>query len=174
MASKNTPITDWIRPEEAKDYINKAISKGEYKKGQIKQSSRKFKNGKDKTDGYLVRVMLVADAVIEEQSSEGKVEEPKTENGLKPIEPVTDAKFDAMDKLTRARLDSMDQFSLEDEKGDVEMCIEHQSKMGLKKPVQNLMLELAYIEARLAMIEKTMDPAAVAAIRRLEKSKKSA
>lgn len=53
-------ITGWMNTNEATSYIASTIEKGTYKKGQIKKGSPRFVNGKDKTEGYEVRVIAVS------------------------------------------------------------------------------------------------------------------
>lgn len=53
-------ISEWMVPSQATDWISSLITEGSYKKGQIKKGSPRFANGKDKTDGYEVRVIAVA------------------------------------------------------------------------------------------------------------------
>ncbi len=53
-------ITGWMKSEVATDFIAQAITEGSYKKGQIKKGAPRFANGKDKTEGYEVRVVAVS------------------------------------------------------------------------------------------------------------------
>lgn len=53
-------ISQWMRADVAADWIQSLITEGSYKKGQIKKGSPRFANGKDKTDGYEVRVIAVS------------------------------------------------------------------------------------------------------------------
>jgi hypothetical protein len=53
-------ISEWMVPSQATDWIKSLITEGSYKKGEIKKSSPRFANGKDKADGYEVRVIAVA------------------------------------------------------------------------------------------------------------------
>lgn len=53
-------ITGWMKSEVATDFIAQSITEGSYKKGQIKKGSPRFANGKDKTEGYEVRVVAVS------------------------------------------------------------------------------------------------------------------
>lgn len=52
-------LTDWVDVADANELIKKMIDNGTYKKFQIKKSSNKFKNGKDKKDGYVTRVEVI-------------------------------------------------------------------------------------------------------------------
>ena len=53
-------ITTWIPVDEAKAKIAELIENGTYTKGQIKKSSNLFTNKKDKSDGYVCRVLAEA------------------------------------------------------------------------------------------------------------------
>ena len=53
-------ITTWIPVDEAKAKIAELIENGTYTKGQIKKSSNLFANKKDKSDGYVCRVLVEA------------------------------------------------------------------------------------------------------------------
>lgn len=52
-------LTDWVDVKAANELIKKMIADGKYKKDEIKKSSNKFKNGKNKADGYVTRVTVV-------------------------------------------------------------------------------------------------------------------
>lgn len=49
-------ITEWLPTNEAKEKMEALINAGTYKKEQIKKSSPRFANGKNKDDGYQVRL----------------------------------------------------------------------------------------------------------------------
>lgn len=53
-------LTAWIPVDEAKTMIKTLIEKGKYNKNQIKKSSNIFANRKDKSEGYLCRVLAEA------------------------------------------------------------------------------------------------------------------
>ena len=53
-------ITTWIPVDEAKAKIAELIENGSYQKHQIKKSSNLFANKKDKSDGYVCRVLAEA------------------------------------------------------------------------------------------------------------------
>lgn len=53
-------ITGWISTEEANDWMQRLITEGKYNKKQLKKSSPRFANGKDKSEGYQVRVIAVS------------------------------------------------------------------------------------------------------------------
>lgn len=50
-------LTTWIPVDDAKAMIKDLIEKGTYQKHQIKKSSNLFANKKDKSDGYVCRVL---------------------------------------------------------------------------------------------------------------------
>lgn len=52
-------ISDWVTLADAKQMMNDLIGREVYTKEQLKKSSTIFANGKDKSDGYLYRVMAV-------------------------------------------------------------------------------------------------------------------
>ena len=51
-------MTSWIPVDEAKVKIAELIENGTFTKTQIKKSSNIFANRKDKTDGYVCRVLI--------------------------------------------------------------------------------------------------------------------
>lgn len=53
-------ITTWIPVDEAKAMIKDLIEQGKYQKHQIKKSSNLFANRKDKSEGYICRVLVEA------------------------------------------------------------------------------------------------------------------
>lgn len=53
-------MTTWIPVNEAKAKIAELINNGTYAKHQIKKSSNLFANRKDKTDGYICRILVEA------------------------------------------------------------------------------------------------------------------
>lgn len=76
-------LTTWIPVDEAKAMIKDLIEKGTYEKHQIKKSSNLFANKKDKSDGYVCRVL--AEAGIHPEL-ELKKEPKKTKNVVKKLE----------------------------------------------------------------------------------------
>lgn len=50
-------LTTWIPVDEAKAMIKDLIEQGKYEKHQIKKSSNLFANRKDKSEGYICRVL---------------------------------------------------------------------------------------------------------------------
>lgn len=55
-----TDVSAWISTADATKLIEKFINEGTYTKNELKKSSCKFANGKDKSEGYLCRVLAVA------------------------------------------------------------------------------------------------------------------
>lgn len=53
-------LTNWIPVDEAKAMIKDLIEQGKYVKHQIKKSSNLFANRKDKSEGYICRVLAEA------------------------------------------------------------------------------------------------------------------
>lgn len=76
-------LTTWIPVNDAKKMIKELIEQGKYEKHQIKKSSNLFANRKDKTDGYICRVL--AEAGIHPEL-EIKKEEKKTKRVKKTEE----------------------------------------------------------------------------------------
>lgn len=52
-------ISDWVTTAQAKDIMNDLIGRELFTKKQVKKSGYLFANGKDKTDGYICRVLAV-------------------------------------------------------------------------------------------------------------------
>jgi hypothetical protein len=52
-------ISDWVTTSQAKDIMNDLIGREIFTKKQVKKSGYLFANGKDKTDGYICRVLAV-------------------------------------------------------------------------------------------------------------------
>lgn len=51
-------VSYWLSIPEANLKINELITSGAYKQNEIQKSSYRFKNGKDKEDGYVCRVVV--------------------------------------------------------------------------------------------------------------------
>lgn len=81
-AKKFLPITGWIPTSEATDMIKNYIASDEFDihKGDIKKSSYRFANGKDKTDGYICKVMLLAEKCQNEEDEVEAEAEAETVN----------------------------------------------------------------------------------------------
>lgn len=56
----NKFLTSWKPAPEVRAMYKNLIATGKYTKDEIKVSSLKFANGKDKTDGYVGRLILVS------------------------------------------------------------------------------------------------------------------
>lgn len=72
-------LTTWIPVDEAKAMIKDLIEQGKYQKHQIKKSSNLFANRKDKSDGYICRVLAEAGIhpELEIQKAEKKAKQIK-------------------------------------------------------------------------------------------------
>lgn len=86
-------LTTWIPVDEAKAMIKSLIEEGKYNKNQIKKSSNIFANRKDKSEGYLCRVLaeegLHPDLEIKKEKKTKKASvETKKENT--PVSQPTD------------------------------------------------------------------------------------
>lgn len=53
-------VSQWVTINEANTLIKKLIKAKSYTKDQVRKGPRRFLNGKDKTDGYLTRVVAEA------------------------------------------------------------------------------------------------------------------
>lgn len=69
-------MTSWIPVDEAKAKIAELIENGTFEKTQIKKSSNLFANRKDKSDGYVCRVLI-------EEGIHPELEMPKKEKKTK-------------------------------------------------------------------------------------------
>lgn len=88
-------MTTWIPVDEAKAKIAELIANGTYTKQQIKKSSNLFANRKDKTDGYICRILVEAGIhpELEAPKKEKKSRAAKKENA-KPVTEQTDNNVD--------------------------------------------------------------------------------
>lgn len=79
-SKKFLAITGWISTDEATKMIKEYINSEEFdiNKGEIKKSSYRFTNGKDKTDGYICRVMLI-ESKCQVEDTETVEDETETE-----------------------------------------------------------------------------------------------
>lgn len=73
------PVSLWIAPEEARAIMAKLILDGTYKKDQVKLSNYRLANGKNKDDGYIVRVIAI-------KGIHPELENPLTEEEIKAME----------------------------------------------------------------------------------------
>ena len=85
--NKFVDLTTWIPVAEAKAMIAELIEQGKYTKEQIKKSSNLFANKKDKSDGYVCRVLAISglhpELELKKETKAKKVKTPKT-----PVQPV--------------------------------------------------------------------------------------
>lgn len=78
-------LTSWIPVADAKAMIARLIDEGAYEKHQIKKSSNLFANKKDKTDGYVCRVLAVKGLHPELELPDTKAEK-KLKKSAKKVE----------------------------------------------------------------------------------------
>lgn len=73
-ALKFLPITGWISTDEATKVIKEHIASEQFdiKKGEIKKSSYRFANGKNKDDGYICKVLLREDKCQNDEAVDGE------------------------------------------------------------------------------------------------------
>ena len=76
-------MTSWIPVDEAKAKIAELIEAGTYQKHQIKKSSNLFANRKDKSDGYICRILV-------EQGLHPELELPKKQKKTRSTKKVTE------------------------------------------------------------------------------------
>lgn len=85
--NKFVDLTTWIPVADAKAMIAELIEQGKYTKEQIKKSSNLFANKKDKSDGYVCRVLAISglhpELELKKEVKVKKVKTPKT-----PAQPV--------------------------------------------------------------------------------------
>lgn len=98
-------ITAWIPTAEATEVIKSLIADGTFEKGQIKKSSYRFTNSKDKSQGYICRV--VAEAGVHPEMEVGSLK-----RGRKAKHEVVD-KFEDVNKKFKDSIDAMDKKELE-------------------------------------------------------------
>lgn len=77
-------MTSWIPVDEAKAKIAALIEAGTYEKHQIKKSSNLFANRKDKSDGYICRILV-------EEGVHPELEAPKKEKKSRATKKVTES-----------------------------------------------------------------------------------
>ena len=80
-------LTSWIPVVDAKAMIARLINEGAYEKHQIKKSSNLFANKKDKSDGYVCRVLAIKGLHPELELPDTKAEKKlkKVQKKLKKI-----------------------------------------------------------------------------------------
>lgn len=102
-------ITAWIPTTEATEVIKSLIADGTFEKGQIRKSSYRFTNSKDKSQGYICRV--VAEAGVHPEMEVGSLK-----RGRKAKHEVVDKsvdKFEDVNKKFKDSIDAMDKKELE-------------------------------------------------------------
>ena len=77
-------MTSWIPVDEAKAKIAELIEAGTYQKHQIKKSSNLFANRKDKSEGYICRILV-------EEGVHPELEAPKKEKKTRSTKKVTES-----------------------------------------------------------------------------------
>lgn len=85
-------MTSWIPVDEAKAKIAELIEAGTYQKHQIKKSSNLFANRKDKSDGYICRILV-------EQGLHPELELPKKQKKTRPTKKVTESTETATEQV---------------------------------------------------------------------------
>lgn len=91
-------LTTWIPVDDAKKMIKELIEQGKYQKNQIKKSSNLFANKKDKSDGYVCRVLAEAGIhpeleIKKEKKSIKKVKKAETEAEVTEEKPVDNRRY---------------------------------------------------------------------------------
>jgi hypothetical protein len=91
-------LTTWIPVDEAKQMIKELIEQGKYQKSQIKKSSNLFANKKDKSDGYVCRVLAEAGIhpeleIKKEKKSIKKVKKEDTVEQVTEDKPVDNRRY---------------------------------------------------------------------------------
>ena len=85
--NKFVDLTTWIPVADAKAMIAELIEQGKYTKEQIKKSSNLFANKKDKSDGYVCRVLAISglhpELEIKKEPKKSKAKVVKT-----PVQPI--------------------------------------------------------------------------------------
>ena len=91
-------MTSWIPVDEAKAKIAELIENGTFTKTQIKKSSNLFANRKDKSEGYICRVLIEAGIHPElelkkEKKTAKKVKKAETEAEVTEEKPVDNRRY---------------------------------------------------------------------------------
>ena len=81
-------MTSWIPVDEAKAKIAELIENGAFTKTQIKKSSNIFANRKDKTDGYVCRVLIEEGVHPELELKKEKKAPKKVKKVVTPVQVV--------------------------------------------------------------------------------------
>lgn len=161
--AKNNAITGWMTPEDAADYIFNAIKSGEYLDGELKKSSYKFTNGKNKDDGYMCKVIAINGAIRREPTNKN-IANVKIIDGLivpeKKAVPNPNLSQEWVDEI-----DKLDIFDLEEEFADRQEIAINTNVVSL---INKLMIECEYIKARIADHESVLDPEVVQQIHEID------
>lgn len=92
MNTTRYTITNWIDSKEATALIKRLVAEGRFEKSQLKKSSCKFTNGKDKSDGYQCKVFAftvdMPDGIEVVQSIKSEKVKIKTKAKVEPVEEV--------------------------------------------------------------------------------------
>lgn len=91
-------MTSWIPVDEAKAKIAELIENGTFTKTQIKKSSNLFANRKDKSEGYVCRVLIEAGIhpeleIKKEKKATKKVKKAETEAEVTEDKPVDNRRY---------------------------------------------------------------------------------
>lgn len=91
-------MTSWIPVDEAKAKIAELIENGTFTKTQIKKSSNLFANRKDKSDGYVCRVLIEAGVhpeleIKKEKKTTKKVKKTQTVAQVTEDKPVDNRRY---------------------------------------------------------------------------------
>ena len=87
-------MTSWIPVDEAKAKIAELIENGTFTKTQIKKSSNLFANRKDKSDGYVCRVLIEAGIHPELEIKKEKKTAKKTKKAQAVVQVAEDKPVD--------------------------------------------------------------------------------
>lgn len=87
-------MTSWIPVDEAKAKIAELIENGTFTKTQIKKSSNLFANRKDKSDGYVCRVLIEAGVHPELEIKKEKKTTKKTKKAQAVVQVTEDKPVD--------------------------------------------------------------------------------
>lgn len=91
-------MTSWIPVDEAKAKIAELIENGTFTKTQIKKSSNLFANRKDKSEGYICRILIEAGIhpeleIKKEKKTAKKVKKAETEAEVTEEKPVDNRRY---------------------------------------------------------------------------------
>ena len=91
-------MTSWIPVDEAKAKIAELIENGTFTKTQIKKSSNLFANRKDKSEGYICRILIEAGIhpeleIKKEKKAAKKVKKAETEAEVTEEKPVDNRRY---------------------------------------------------------------------------------